>query len=91
MNSTTSYYENASISLAAYSELYAGMSIAAFEDALKQNGKGMSAAQAAEFASNWRVVNQCKDSTNGFSATVFESLASGERYLAVRGTEPNDP
>ncbi|HXF65555.1 MAG TPA: hypothetical protein VNK67_02495 [Burkholderiales bacterium] len=47
----------------------------------------MSAVQADRFASRWRIVTpQCND-PNGLSATVFENVADGKLYFAIRGTD----
>ena len=51
---------------------------------------GMTELQANKFAATWTVVSQYTDSSTGLSATVFEDKATGQRYLAIRGTEPND-
>jgi len=59
--------------------------------ALQSEGVGMTAAQARSFSNRWRVVEQYNDTSNGLSATVFQDARTGNRYLAVRGTEPNDP
>jgi hypothetical protein len=45
-------------------------------------------AQATDFVTNWRVVDQClNEIESGFSATLFESVDSPGQYtLAMRGT-----
>lgn len=51
---------------------------------------GMSLNQADNFASKWRVIDQYTD-FSGVSATVFENIIDGKRYLAIRGKEITDP
>ncbi|WP_156521221.1 hypothetical protein [Halothiobacillus diazotrophicus] len=55
--------------------------------------KGFSPTQAAEFVTQWRVVDHQPNTLTGLSATLFERLdvsggVTGEFTLAVRGTEP---
>lgn len=84
MNQIYNYYLHSELAFAAYSDLVPDVDPT---PALVDPDIGMSQAQAEAFAANWRVVDQHNDSTNGLSATVFESVSTGERYLAVRGTE----
>ncbi len=73
----TNYFEQAQLSLAAYAlGLQQGMSggtdpnspyLKALTDA------GMSATQAADFASTYTVLAQSVPTTNGFSATLFQN------------------
>jgi hypothetical protein len=58
MTSTANYFQEAELALAAYSNFTLNMSRAAFEAALRDDGRGMSPTQAAFFASRWRVVEQ---------------------------------
>jgi Ca2+-binding RTX toxin-like protein len=88
MTTITESYKQAELALASYANLTAGMSNTDFINALKV--ADMSAAQAADFSSNWRVVDQYSPVSSGLSATVFEEISSGKRYLAIRGTE-NSP
>ena len=46
----------------------------------------MSTVQATKFAAEWRVLDQ-ENLSNGLSATVFQRVAGGPSYLAIRGTE----
>lgn len=50
MNSAVTYFEQAELSLAAYSNLFVGMTLAAYEAALRDGGKAMTTAQASPFA-----------------------------------------
>jgi Ca2+-binding RTX toxin-like protein len=58
MISTATYFQQAELALAAYSNFTQEMSRAAFEAALRDEGRGMSSTQAARFAARWRVVDQ---------------------------------
>ncbi|HQR60278.1 MAG TPA: hypothetical protein PLH03_02815 [Methylophilaceae bacterium] len=71
MSNIITNFEQAELALAAYSNLALGMTRAAYEAALRGDGKGMSATQARDFASKWNVVTQYTDPLTGVSATVF--------------------
>ena len=77
------YFTQAELALAAYAKLTTTRpDEAALVDA------GMSQAQALRFASTWTIVDQY-NAPSGLSATVFER--DGQTYLAIRGTQPDDP
>ncbi|HUW25975.1 MAG TPA: putative Ig domain-containing protein [Gallionella sp.] len=85
MNSITEYFNQSELALAAYANLIPGVDpVPALQDA----SVGMSATQAATFAATYTVIDQYTDPASGFSATVFER--SGQRYMAIRGTQPGD-
>jgi len=75
------YFLQSQLALAAYANL---TSTVPNESELIKNG--MTTVQASVFASNWTVVDQY-NSITGLSATVFQNNATGERYLAIRGTQ----
>lgn len=86
MSLMNEYFANAELSFAAYANLEMGMPAQSLINALK--GVGMSSAQATDFATRWRVVDQYNHSSNGFSAAVFEDISSGKRVLIVdQGSE----
>lgn len=85
MNTINTYFIQAELSLAAYGTFTVG---AIPLTKLTGNDVGMSATQAAAFATAFTVVDQYTDPASGFSATVFER--GGQRYLAIRGTQPSD-
>jgi hypothetical protein len=85
MNSIIEYFEQSELALAAYATLIPGVDPI---PTLTDDSVGMSATQALRFASEWTVVDQYTDTSTGFSATVFER--GGQRYLAIRGTQPTD-
>lgn len=63
-------------------------------DELSRDATGMSAAEAAQFAESWTVVDQFTDPPNGVFATVFRQCESSggsteRRCLAIRGAEPS--
>ncbi|MHB9119270.1 MAG: hypothetical protein ACYC2R_13510, partial [Burkholderiales bacterium] len=88
MNTITEYYKQAELALAAYSNLVPSMTKDAYITALKDSGKGMSPLQASDFASKWTVIGTpYTDPVTGVSATVFQEIATGQKTLAIRGTQ----
>lgn len=90
MSNVTTYFEQAQLALAAYSNLAPGMTRDDYELALRDDGKAMTPTQAAAFAAKWSVVAQYNDAATSLSATVFQEIATGKHYLAIRGTDPTD-
>ncbi|MBI5460734.1 MAG: hypothetical protein HY941_00935, partial [Gammaproteobacteria bacterium] len=82
MSTIEQYYSQAELALAAYANLLSGIPNTT---ALQDDGNGMSAAQAAQFAQTYTVVTQYTDTSTSFSATVFKD-AAGNLTLAMRGT-----
>lgn len=90
MSTITEFYKQSELAFAAYSTLYSGISGGAYTDALKANN-GMTLTQATTFAAKWSIIAQSEDPMTGVSATVFQEVATGKRYLAIRGTQgPTD-
>jgi Ca2+-binding RTX toxin-like protein len=58
MTTIAESYKGAELALAAYSTLTPGIAGKPYTDALEDNGRGMSPAQAANFAERWQVVEQ---------------------------------
>src|SRR3989338_1315388 len=97
MSTIQNLFQQAQLAEAAYANL-AGMNAATpkttLELALKTGDGKFSAAQAADFVTHWRVVDQYTASGlfgltdgTGFSATVFESIGNPGQYsIAMRGT-----
>jgi len=83
MNTIYDYLTHAELSLAAYASFNTGV-IDPRE--LVKDTVGMTAVQAAHFAATYTVISQFTDPATGLSATVFENVADGKRYLAIRGT-----
>ena len=50
---------------------------------------GMGSQQAAKFNDRWLVLSQSSFNLNGFSAVLLQNSETGEKVLAIRGT--NDP
>jgi pimeloyl-ACP methyl ester carboxylesterase len=48
---------------------------------------GMSAAQATSFDSRWSVLAQSEGHLSGFSAVLLQNVQSGQKALAIRGTD----
>jgi Ca2+-binding RTX toxin-like protein len=90
MSTIAESYKQAELALAAYSNLVPGMTKDAYITALKDGGKGMSDVQARHFVDTWALVDQYTDPVTGLSATVFQEVATGKRYLAIRGTDADD-
>lgn len=84
MSQIVNYFLNSELAFAVYADLVPGVDPI---PALTDSDVGMSQKQAEAFATKWRVAAQHTDASNGLSATVFEEVATGQRYLAVRGTE----
>jgi trimeric autotransporter adhesin len=79
---------------------YAELAQACYADGLTENGNnlpklqetpqpGMSEFQAEQFLEHWKVLRQ-DTALDGFSATLFENLDTGERVLAIAGTHFGD-
>ena len=79
---------HAQLGLAAYAPLYYGISGNAYRDSLI--AAGMSTIEAKIFSERWRIASQFNDPLSGLSATVFEDVVDGKRYLSIRGTELTD-
>ena len=77
----------AELALAAYADLTSGISGQNYITALQQQGEGMSPAQAEQFASNWRVVDQYdgKVETRYMESKYMESKQNqrGQRHLTL--------
>ena len=91
MSTITESFKQAELALAAYSNVTPGISGTPYTKALEADGAGMSPAQAEHFSEQWLVVEQYADPLSGLSATVFEEVATRQRYLAIRGTERSLP
>ena len=88
-NPIAAYFQNALCSMAAYANFTAGMSGQRYKEGLTANGFTDSLADT--FISTYRVVgNSFTDPVTGLSVTLFESVATGEKILAIRGTNPNE-
>ncbi len=84
MNFIAEYLKQSEFSLAAYANLIPGVDpVPALQDSIV----GMSNSQAVTFAAKWEVVAQYSDPIIGVSATVFQAIDGGAKYLAIRGTE----
>jgi len=86
MATTQELYTQSLLAQAAYADLQAGRPDT---NALQGGGDNMTLQQANDFAEKWTVVDQYTDAS-GVSATVFQEIAAGTKYLAIRGTTPTD-
>ncbi|MBX3340380.1 MAG: hypothetical protein KF711_02245 [Nitrospira sp.] len=83
------YFQNALCSMASYANLTAGMSAQRYKEGLTANGFADSLADI--FIATYRVAaDTFTDPVTGLSVTLFESIATGEKILAIRGTNPNE-
>jgi hypothetical protein len=101
MNTITNLFQQSQLAEAAYANLTNAIGDQtllkqALDVANKdQFGGSFSSAQATDFVSNWRVINQYTApggvfpvGGTGFSATLFQDIGSGKYAFAIRGTEP---
>jgi Ca2+-binding RTX toxin-like protein len=97
LSTINDYFLNSQLSLAAYANLFAGISGTDYVRALE--AAGMNPTQAIEFAGvdangnfilgkGYTIVDQQPNTASGFSATVFRKNDTQELFFAVRGTEP---
>ncbi|MBP6075816.1 MAG: hypothetical protein KA520_05605, partial [Nitrosomonas sp.] len=84
MSNIITYSLQSELAQAAYGT-FSGRTIRTIE--LTENDVGMPISQATTFVEKWQVVTQSPYSITGLSATVFEEIGSGKKYLAIRGTE----
>lgn len=56
--------------------------------AYEDTGSGMSASQAAQFDATWNVLQQSTPLSDGFSAVLLQNRITGEKVLAIAGTDP---
>jgi len=83
MSTIQNLFEQAQLAEAAYADFLKPNTTP--EQALK--AEGFSEAQAADFVTHWRVVSQQPDTVpNGFSATVFQNIDTGQYSLSIRGS-----
>src|SRR5690349_12887766 len=83
------YFQHAQLSMAAYANYTADMSSIDYKRALK--AAGFTDSLADTFLAAYRVVGDTfADPVTGLSVTLFESIASSEKILAIRGTNPNE-
>jgi hypothetical protein len=81
--------------------VYSQTALASYGDALQSNQSnvdkytdtdvGMSPTEAQTFDATWEVVEQSTSTMNGFSAVLFRHRTTGEKVLAIAGTDPSSP
>ncbi len=82
MTSISKLFDQAELALAAYANLESNV-----DPIAELKRIGFADVQARSFLEQWRVVDQYTDPRTGLSATVFEEVGTGERGLAIRGTQ----
>jgi pimeloyl-ACP methyl ester carboxylesterase len=55
------------------------------------SGSDMTAAQAGAFDATWSVLQQSTPTMNGLSAVLLQDRTTGEKVLAIAGTDPSSP
>lgn len=84
MATINQYFDFAQLAQASYSSLLPGVpNVFALKTS---DGAGFSQQQADTFALGYTVLSQSVPNANGFSATLFKNNATGEKILAIRGT-----
>lgn len=87
MATLNQYFGFAQLAQASYSSLFPGDPNPVVINALKdQGGAGFAQVQADTFAASYTILSQRND-TNGFSATLFQNNTTGQKILAIRGTD----
>lgn len=91
MNTIQNLFQQAQLAEAAYAILWdstLNQPITANDKVITAlKAEGFSEAQAADFVTHWRVVSQQPDTVpNGFSATVFQNIDTGQYSLSIRGS-----
>ncbi|MGC3974747.1 MAG: hypothetical protein QM771_10240 [Nitrospira sp.] len=83
------YFQHSQFAMAAYASFTAGMSLDDYKRVLKD--AGFTNALVDTFVASYRVAaDTFTDPLTGLSVTLFESIAAGEKILAIRGTNPNE-
>src|SRR5580765_4337662 len=82
MATINDYLKYAETTFAAYADLTQGQ-----QNTQAYVTADMAAAQAATFNSQWTVLSQSVSDPSGFSAVLLQNAESGEKVLAIRGTE----
>lgn len=81
------YFQQAQLSMAAYGELFVGMTNEEFKNAIKVENR-FTDALATEFVNKYSVVQVFSDSLSDFQATLFQDQQDPtKKFLAIRGTE----
>jgi Ca2+-binding RTX toxin-like protein len=99
MSNSEQYYDLASLAEASYvlfdqfdykdsEELKRALQNIGNSSINKDYNGHFSATQAADFVEKWEVISHQKNTSSGFSATLFKNKETGEFFYANRGTEP---
>jgi Ca2+-binding RTX toxin-like protein len=82
MATINDYLQYAETTFAAYASLMAGP-----QNKQAYIAAGMADAQADAFNAHWTVLTQSASDPSGFSAVLLQNVQTGEKVLAIRGTE----
>lgn len=85
-----SYFDNSQLAQAAYAVLDASFNNTNTYIAALRAEENFSETQATQFASQYSIIHDQQNTSDGFSATLFQNTA-GTFTLAIRGTEPSFP
>lgn len=85
MPTINDYLQYAETALASYATNLLVGPAATNIDSLKD--AGMPTAEATKFGETWAVIEQSPNSIYGFSAVLLQNRTTGEKVLAIRGTE----
>jgi hypothetical protein len=83
MQTIKQYLDYAETTLAAY----AASVIPKVNNSLNYVDRGMTGKQADKFQLKWNVLAQSPEQLNGYSAVLLQDRVTGEKVLAIRGTE----
>ena len=80
------YFQQAQLSMAAYGNLFVGMTNEEYKASIKADNN-FTDALATEFVNKYSITQVFSDSLSGFQATLFQDKQdSSKKFLAIRGT-----
>lgn len=83
------YFQHSQLAMAAYADFSVSMSSNDYKRALKD--AGFTDSLVDTFVAAYGVVGETlTDATTGLSVTLFQNIATGEKILAIRGTNPEE-
>lgn len=81
------YFQQAQLSMAAYGNLFVGITNEEYKAALKVDNR-FTDALATEFVNKYSIVQVFSDPLSDFQATLFQDKQGlSKKFLAIRGTE----
>ena len=85
MSTVSDFFKYSEVALAAYASTLPRPTQVQREEAFAE--AGMARRQASAFENTWQVLSQSPDTPDGLSATLFQHRTSGEKVLAICGTD----